>query len=163
MAWLRVFNERGKYQDDSALMDVLNYCTRADKSNSDLIGGWAVNPENAREEMETLTKLINKDTGCRLRHFEISFSPERHIEPEIVAQISKECSKYYGHDHQILYAVHTDKEHSHAHFVMNTVRYTDGKKYRGTKQDLYRFEKHCTNVLHKFNLKESVNFVHGDK
>ena len=159
MAWLRVFNESGKYHDDESLITVLNYCTREDKTSEALVGGWAVNPENAMEEMETFAKLGNKDTGSRLRHFEISFAPNHLRDPEIALQIAKECAKYYGDNHQIVYAVHTDKHHVHAHFVMNPVRYTDGKKYRGTKKDLYDFQAHGTKVLHEAGFRESLQFV----
>ncbi|MBQ8599037.1 MAG: relaxase/mobilization nuclease domain-containing protein [Oscillospiraceae bacterium] len=159
MAWLRVFNESGKYHDNRSISDILRYCTRSDKTNAELCGGWAVNPENAALEMETFTKLANKDSGVRLRHFEISFAPGRHIEPKQAAKIAKECAKYYADDHQIVYAVHTDKHHVHAHFVMNALRYSDGMKYRGDKKDLYDFEAHCKTVFHRNGIKESLCLV----
>lgn len=156
MAQLRVFNKSDKYRDRSALSDVLNYCTREDKTSPDLCGGWAVNPENALEEMETFARLANKDFGVRLRHMEISFSPGKVKDPKLVAKIARECAEYYADDYQIVYAVHTDKPHLHAHFVMNSIRYSDGNKYRGTKKDLYDFEAYCRSVFHKNGLTENL-------
>ena len=159
MAILRILNQSNKYQDDCAIQDVLNYCTQEHKTSRSLIGGWAVNPKNAIQEMETFSRLANKDKGTRLRHFEISFSPHELQAPELAYSIAKDCAKFYGDDHQIVYAVHTDRDHIHAHFVMNTVRYSDGLKYRGTKQDLYDFLKHGTKAIHNAGLKESLHYV----
>lgn len=159
MALLRVFNESDKYRDGRALSDVLRYCTQMKKTNPDLCGGWAVNPENAAEEMETFSQLANKADGVRLRHFEISFPPEEVKDLELVAKIARECAEYYAADHQIVYAVHEDKTHRHAHFVMNSVRYSDGNKYRGTKKDLYDFEEYCKAVFHKNGLAENLRLV----
>lgn len=129
------------------------------KTPNGLVGGWAVDPGNAVEEMSLFAKLAGKEDGLRLRHFEISFPPKTFRDHKKGFEIAEKCALYYGDNHQIVYAIHEDKGHVHAHFVMNTVRYTDGKKYRGTKKDLYEFIKHGTEVLHDAGIKSSLAYI----
>ena len=159
MVWLRVLNGKGAYLDDRALQDVLNYCMQESKTPNALIGGWAVNPEKAVEEMSLFTKLTGKDEGLHLRHFEISFDPKTFKEHKKAFEIAKRCAQYYGDNHQIVYAVHEDTEHVHAHFVMNTVRYTDCKKYRGTRKDFYAFRQYSTKALRDAGLRDKLDYI----
>lgn len=159
MVWLKVLNGKGNYHDDRALQDALNYCMRESKTPNGLVGGWAVDPQNAAEEMALFTKLAGKEEGLQLRHFVISFPPKTFRDHRKGFEIAKRCAQYYGENHQIVYAIHEDTEHVHAHFVMNAVRYTDGKKYRGTKQDLYAFTAHGTKVLHDAGIKSSLAYI----
>ena len=161
MVWLRILNENGKYHDGDAINNVLNYCLNSEKTPTALVGGWAVTPENAVAEMSTFSKAACKESGLRLRHFVITFDPKTFHDSEKAFEIAEKCAQYYGDDHQIVYAVHEDKGHVHAHFVMNTVRYTDGKKYRGTQKDLYDFTKYGTNVLHDAGIKSSLAYINS--
>lgn len=159
MATLKVLNERGRYHDDHALYFVLNYIQDHGKAQSGLIGGWAVYPPNVISEMTTFSRLANKESGVRLRHFVISFSPDRLSSPEKMFQIANECAKYYGDEYQIVFSVHEDRKHLHAHFVMNTISYRTGLKYPGKKKDFYRFIKHCEAVFKKYKLNENLMWV----
>lgn len=140
----------GKYMDDMARIDVSKYCMRDDKTPSHFIGGRAVNPANAAEEMRILAQVYNNDTGVRLRHSVISFSPQEDITMEQAAQIADAAIRYFGDEHQIFYSVHEDADHIHAHIVMNQVSYIDGHKYRGTKKELYDFLHYMNQVLQPY-------------
>ena len=133
-----------KYHDDYAVDDVIRYCIQYCKTPSRLIGGYAVNIDQAAYEMHRLAAVFGKDTGLRLRHMILSFSNQE-IQamganaPEYVFQIADYAARYYGFDYQIIFAVHEDTGNLHTHLVMSTVNYNTGQKYGGKKEDFYAF------------------------
>ena len=137
-------NSPGKYQDADALHDVLSYCGRADKASC--VGGIGVYIPNAIYEMERLAQAYGKDQGVRLRHWVLSFSKaelkrtaKKNL-PAMLHHFGWYAADYYGHQYQIVYAVHLDTNTPHIHFVMNTVNYRTGKKYPGDKADYYAYQ-----------------------
>ena len=157
MAILKVFNGlengRSKYRDETATEDVLSYIKQEDKTHG-LVGGWAVDPQNAAYEMNTLNQSVHKEGGVSIRHFVISLDSD--VSAEKMFELAKEFSLYYGEAYQIVYAVHQDTKHIHSHYGMNTVNYQTKGKYRGTYRDLYDFENHCNAVLKKHGIKERL-------
>ena len=130
-----------KYKDPYAISDIVGYVQNYDKTGG-MIGGWGVNPGTAAQEMELLAKLWHKQEGTRLRHWVITFSEEEleRITERLncslknaMMQLGYAFSRYYANEYQIVFGVHRNTEHPHIHFVMNTVAYTDGHKYTGTK------------------------------
>lgn len=93
--------------------------------------------------MDAVTELFHNDTdsGPRLRHSVLSFSPDEGLSPAEVKNIASQAIKYYEDKYQIVAAVHEDREHLHIHFGMNTTSYLDGSKYHGEKKDYYDFIK----------------------
>lgn len=153
---------RGKYHDEDAVETVVNYCLCPDKTPHHFIGGYGVNLKQAGYEMNRLAEAFDKDHGVRLRHMVLSFSQteqrqlslERDGVNSCLNEIAQYAIAYYGHEYQILYAVHEDTRHSHIHMVMNTVNYKTGKKYAGRKEDYYNFQ----NYLKSF-LKENFDMI----
>lgn len=70
-----------------------------------------------------------------------------------VAHIADQVAGHYSDRHQIVYAVHEDTDHPHAHFVMNQVSFRDGRHYYGTKQDYYAFQEHIKKILRPYGKK----------
>lgn len=48
----------------------------------------------------------------------------------------------------MVYAVHTNTDDLHIHFVMNQTAFTDGHKYNGKKLDYYQFLNYMSSVMH---------------
>lgn len=143
-----------KYKDRYAITDVVGYVLNPDKTDG-YIGGWAVEPFQAAQEMELLASLYHKTSGTRLRHWVISFSEDdlqyavkklRRTEMDTLMSLGYLFSQYYSHEHQVVFGVHQDTENYHIHFVMNTVSYTDGHKYTGTKQEYYDYIEYAKEV-----------------
>ena len=148
-----------KYHDANALNDLIFYIQCEDRTNPSLVGGLAVNPFAAAEEMEGITALAGKQKGVHLRHFIISFSPEELQSAKTAFNIAKDIAEFYADRHQIVYAVHTNKCHLHIHFIMNTVSYQTGMKYAGDRKDFYLFQTHMRRILHRYGLRQEVQFV----
>lgn len=139
MAIYKVINEAGDYRNIDAVERVLSYITSPRKVQPDGIFGGFVVPEFAALSMDTVMDVFHNDTGPRLRHCVLSFSPDEGLSPAEVKKIASKAIEYYEDQYQIVAAVHEDREHLHIHFGMNTTNYLDGSKYHGEKKDYYGF------------------------
>lgn len=89
----------------------------------------------AYEEMQEVKAQFGKAGGRVAYHGYQSFSPGE-VTPEEAHRIGIELAKeLFGDRHQILVSTHTDQQHIHNHFVLNSVSYVDGKKYVRTDAD----------------------------
>ena len=144
--------EDGKYFDNDAFNDVINYVFSDYKIPHKCIGGYGVHIENAAEQMEIVTSVYNKNSGVRLRHFIISFSDADCISLPEAYQIADAAARYFADRHQIIFAIHEDTFHLHIHFVMNQVSYIDGLKYSGKKSEHYDFIYYMWNVCSQYGI-----------
>ena len=120
-------------QDKSKMKYILDYVHDPEKTRSELQGGTLLmNPENAYDEFMLTKQLWGKDQeGKRMcMHYIQSFKPGE-VTPELAKQIADEFVKQKNFQgFQISYAVHTDKDHIHTHFILNTVNVEDGHKWQ---------------------------------
>lgn len=137
----------GKYFDDNSYRDVIAYCLKPDKVVHGYVGSRGINLDNAAYEMETVARVYHNNKQVRLRHSVISFDEDEHITAEQAAQIAEQAIRYFEDQYQILYAVHEDADHIHAHIVMNQISYQDGLKYSGTKKQHYDFVNYMKQVV----------------
>lgn len=161
MVILKTVYERGKYDEDSAYADVIDYIFNPYKTRLDLIGGFAVNPRYAAHEMLSLSKAAGKNRGPRLRHLVLSFDKNDVADPSLAFEIGNEVAAYYADDYQIVFAVHMNRPNLHIHFIMNMVSYQNGKKYSGTKEDFYRLTSHIREVLQTYSVKGRLKTDYG--
>lgn len=139
MAALKIISVPQKYADSLAYQQLLDYIMRADKTPNSYIDGFAVHPQYAAEEMQTVSAVYGQNRGVRLRHWIISF--ERNELPDAwhANQFAQMACRFYADTYQIVYSVHEDAAHLHIHFVMNMISYLDGKRYAGKKKDFYDY------------------------
>lgn len=153
MATFKIISQAGKYQDSSAYHDVLGYCLNPEKISNGFIGGRNIDIDYVADEMETVAEAFGKTDGTKLRHYVLSFSPQEHVTADEVADIASQVADYYSDRYQIVYAVHEDTDHPHAHLAMNHISFRDGRHYCGTKQDYYAFQQHIKEVLRSYRKK----------
>lgn len=141
----------GKYKDDQAISDVLRYVMNMAKTPSGYVGGINIDClSQAAEEMTTVARYFRKESGVRLRHMILSFQPEEGVSAHQAYFLAHEIATYYGSEYQIVFAVHEDSVAPHIHFVMNTISLATGLKYRGRRDDYYRFQTHIKKVLRDY-------------
>lgn len=145
-------NQDGKYFDGNAYHDVIGYCLQPDKAVHGYVGSRALNLCNAANEMETVARVYHNDKQVRLRHSVISFDEGDHITAAQAAEIAEQAVRYFGDQYQILYSVHEDAAHIHAHIVMNQVSYQNGLKYKGTKKQHYDFVNYMKHVVAPYGI-----------
>lgn len=146
MATLKVLNCAGKYHDIGARENVAGYIFDPIKMLHRLCGGVAVT-ENFIESMNEVAIRFKKTKGIQLRHFVLSFPPEELDDPEVVYEIACHVARFIGRDYQIVFAVHENTDNLHIHFMQNSVSYTTGHKYSGSKKDYYQLVNFLTEFL----------------
>ncbi|MDR0951792.1 MAG: relaxase/mobilization nuclease domain-containing protein [Oscillospiraceae bacterium] len=122
-----------------ALLDVIGYTTRADKTaQKAYVEGINCLPETAIQEMILTKRQFFKEDGRLAYHGYLSFKPG-----EVTAQECQEIGvalarEMWGDRFQVVVTTHLDKNHIHAHFALNSVSFVDGKKYDRTKAEYAR-------------------------
>jgi len=152
------FNSKGesKYRDDASPKTVSEYIKDILKTKG-LIGSWAItNIEKAADEMTALSEALHKLGGVHLRHFVITLDTD--ISPETLFSLAKSFAFYYGAMHQIIFGIHQDTDHSHIHFMMNSVSYRTGRKYYGTYGQFFGFVRYCNDVLREWGIDEEIKY-----
>ncbi|MCD7855371.1 MAG: relaxase/mobilization nuclease domain-containing protein [Clostridiales bacterium] len=57
----------------------------------------------------------------------------------MAAYMGRRIADYIGHRFQTIFAVHTNTENIHIHFIINPVSYRDGSLYKTTTTNLKRY------------------------
>jgi len=131
----------------------INYIKNPEKTELHLVGGKDCSPYTDFNEFVMTKQNFKKETGRQFIHFVQSFSPHDKATPEIINEIGK---KLLGHeafkDFQIVYATHTDKEHLHNHFIINSVSFTTGLKWQLAKQQLESLKEYSDELCRDYGL-----------
>lgn len=142
MAVLKIINNHSKSK--ASLKRILNYVLQPCKTDETLcschgdIINEEISAENIYQEFLRVKDMFEKEEGRMYQHGTISFHKDEHIKPEEVLTFAQELIEKLYAGHQVLVTVHTDREHQHAHFIVNTVNYESGKKLHWTKSDLQK-------------------------
>lgn len=107
----------------------INYIKNPIKTEPHLVGGKDCSSDTAFNEFVMTKQNFKKETGRQFIHFVQSFSPHDKATPEVINEIGKKLLEHEAFkDFQVVYATHTDKEHLHNHFIINSVSFTSGRK-----------------------------------
>lgn len=149
MAIFKTVSPKGHYKDDDVYQNEITYITNPDKAPHEYILAQGVRSiETAAQDMKALTEFYGKDHGTRIRHMILSFDPREPIGCREAFDIEKQVMDFFAPDYQMVGAIHVfGKHHLHIHFIMNPVRITDGKKYKGSRRDYYCLQNHLNAVL----------------
>jgi hypothetical protein len=130
------------------LRDAIAYITNPAKTRGgELVDAVNCIPETAFAQMMG-TKRGYEKTGQRQGyHIVISFKGGE-ATPEAAFDITRRfAEEYLGKNYEAVYSVHDNTDHIHSHIVFNSVRWTDGRKYRYEKGDWARHIQPLTNRL----------------
>ena len=109
---------------------------------------------NEFQQMAITKKLFGKTDGRQYAHFIQSFHKKDKLTPEVAFKIGQEFidanERWRGF--QVVMAVHTNSEHIHIHYVINSVNSRDGSKWQCSKQDLKRFRQQSDELCRIYNL-----------
>lgn len=122
------------YKSLGSLKRLINYIQREDKTCENSMGGIYCNPETAYDEFVLTKEIYGKCPktegeigGRQAIHFVQGFEGWE-VTPEQAREIAYEFLK---HEHfkgfQVTFAVHTDTDNIHTHFVLNPVNYETGE------------------------------------
>lgn len=154
MSLIKEIAAPGKYQDDNAIYDVVNYILKPRKIIGDFYNGMHIDENDPAGSMVSLSEAFHKNSGIRLRHFVVSFCPWEVKTLGIYVCIGQEICKYIGQEYQVIYALHQDTDYHHFHFVFNAVSFIDGHRYRGSHKEYYSLINHVRRVLRAYGITE---------
>lgn len=96
------------------------------------VTGVNCNAETALQEMILTKKHFGKEKGILAFHGFQSFA-EGEVTAEQAHEIGvKLAEELWGDKYEVLVSTHLNTKHYHNHFVLNSVSFVDGKKYRNT-------------------------------
>lgn len=144
---------KGDYKNYDAVEKVIRYTTNPEKTEG-YIGACGMDPfdpEHMIVQMHKVKRAFEKEKGYRqVKHFVVSF-PDSGITKEQALRMAEEIATFYKSRYQICYAVHSNTENLHIHFVMNTVSYIDGRLYSEGIMELIQLKQHVNQVVTKYS------------
>lgn len=116
---------------DIHLEHALNYIMQPKKlGKANLVGGVNCLPEMAYEQMKATKQIFGKTGGRQGYHFVISLKPGEGTS-EIMYDIAmRYVEEAFKGEYEAVVAVHTDREHLHAHIIINSVNMVNGHKFQ---------------------------------
>ena len=104
-----------------------------------------------KDFMQVKSRFAKTD-GVAVFHLVQSF-PKDITDPRLIHQIGIEFAKAtFGKKFQCTVATHTDKDHLHNHFVINSVSFVDGKKFHLGRKDYYELRAKSDELSLQHNL-----------
>lgn len=111
------------------LNDVIDYAMNPDKTEQQFyVSGINCQANSAYEEMKNVKAFFHKEDKILGFHAYQSFKEK--VSPELAHKIGLELAKeIWGDRFQVIVTTHLNTEHTHNHFVINSVSFVDGLKY----------------------------------
>ena len=138
----------------SGIGAVIGYVTKKEKTEAKLLSGYNCSPETVADEMMVTKMTWNKTEGRTYKHFVQSFHKDEAVTPELAHELANEfvnmCPQFRGFE--VLVATHKDREHIHTHFIMNSVSFEDGHKFRMHKSELQQMKDISDKLCRKYGL-----------
>ena len=135
----------------AAARKIMSYILDEKKTEPDLCGtlgdvdAGTLTPKSAYREFQRVRSLFGKDSGRTYTHGTVSWASGE-ITHEEAAAFAKDYLPQIYPEHQVIYAVHTDTDHIHFHFVVNPVSYLDGSMLHWSKHDLEKAKQICNEM-----------------
>ena len=139
---------------DIHLEHALNYIMQPKKlGKANLVGGVNCLPEMAYEQMQATKQMFGKTGGRQGYHFVISLKPGEGT-PEIMYDIAmRYVEEAFKGEYEAVVAVHTDKEHLHAHIIINSVNMVTGYKFQYRDGDWkYKYQPITNKLCEEYGL-----------
>ena len=125
-------------QTVGGLNAVINYCckdAKVDYQGRPLISGINCVPQCALQEFMNTKRLHHSTRGQMYYHMVQSFRPDDPVTPEMAHEIALKLAEQIP-GFEIVVATHTDRDHIHSHFVINSVSCDTGLKYHSNRESL---------------------------
>lgn len=148
MAVVKFVNESYKKKTD--MLNLLDYIARS----ADFTSGFGISincAERVFYEFECVKKYWNKEEEGRrqVRHLVVSFKKSI-LSFDSVYEIAWKIGALYGNKYQVFYGVHTDTEHYHIHYAINTVSFINGMMFSEGYGDLVNLKKNISIVENSY-------------
>ena len=143
-----------KARIDIHLEHSINYILQPKKlGEANLASGINCLPEMAYQQMKATKQMFGKTGGRQGYHFVISLKPGEGT-PEIMYDIAMQfAEEAFAGEYEAVVAVHTDREHLHAHIIINSVNMVTGYKFQCRDGDWkYKFQPITNKLCEEYGL-----------
>lgn len=146
----------GKNNDRDFLEKKKDYITDSVKTdNGELVGSHACIDKHGLKDWYAVKKIHHKSGGKQGEHFALSLTPDNKSVPNSnYTEIAHEVVNELFSEYNCIFAVHTDSKYRHIHFLVNSVSFTDGRRYHLSKSDLAEMRRKLNRILdnHGFDI-----------
>ena len=116
-----------------------------------MVTGINCQPESIYADFMTTKRLYHKTDGVLFYHMVQSFPKGEEINPLTAHAAALKLAEYYE-GYEVLVCTHTDREHIHSHFLINSVNFDTGKKLHVAKEQLQELRQRNDQVCMEFSL-----------
>ena len=116
-----------------------------------LVTGINCQPDSVYADFMTTKRLYHKTDGVLFYHMVQSFPKGEAVDPVTAHAAALKLAEYYE-GYEVLVCTHTDREHIHSHFLINSVNFDTGKKLHIAKEQLQKLRQRNDQVCMEFSL-----------
>lgn len=116
-----------------------------------LVSGINCQPERVYADFMTTKRLYHKAGGVMFYHMVQSFPKGEAVYPVTAHSAALKLAEYYE-GYEVLVCTHTDREHIHSHFLINSVNFDTGRKLHIAKEQLQELRQLNDQVCMEFSL-----------
>ena len=148
------FTNYKRGQTTGCMGAVMRYTMQDKKTKCDdqqLVTGVNCQPESVYADFMTTKRLHHKTDGVLFYHMVQSFPKGEVVDPVTAHAAALKLAEYYE-GYEVLVCTHTDREHIHSHFLINSVNFDTGKKLHIAKEQLQKLWQRNDQVCTEFSL-----------
>lgn len=141
-------------QNRPCMAAVMEYTKREAKTlwqGQSLVSGINCRPESVYDDFLSTKLLYHKDDKTLFFHMVQSFPKGADVDPVAAHAAAMELGKYFG-GREVLVCTHTDRNHVHSHFIINSVSLEDGRKLHISEPELVELRMRNDQVCEMFAL-----------
>lgn len=137
-----------------SLADMIAYAIDPAKTSPELIFGQGINPMSALADMELAASLWASDRKHR-PYWQYILSFDADVREKLPLATVKEVAQKVGlllfPEHQILAAIHVNKQNWHVHYVVNAINLYTGRQFR-QGESLFSLKQKINQLLAEYDL-----------
>ena len=136
MATITAINSKHS-KSHGSLSGTLNYCTQDSKTvweGEKLVGTLNCVAGSAYREFINTKQMFGKDDGQMYFHFVLSFPDSEKITPKQCHEYAMEFAKRKWNNFEVVACTHSDNDHIHTHFIINSVSFENGKRFHSDQK-----------------------------
>ena len=138
MAIVHFVNYKRGTQSRAAMRGVMLYVMQEKKSaweGEPLVSGINCQVQSVYNDFLNTKLLYHKDGGVMFYHMVQSFPKGAAVDPQQAHEAARRLAEYFD-GCEVLVCTHTDREHIHSHFLINSVNFETGKKLHMAKEQI---------------------------
>ena len=148
------FTNYKRGQTTGCMSAVMRYTMQDKKTEFEgqqLVTGINCQPESVYADFMTTKRLYHKTDGVLFYHMVQSFPKGEAVDPVTAHAAALKLAEYYE-GYEVLVCTHTDREHIHSHFLINSVNFDTGRKLHIAKEQFQELRQRNDMVCKEFSL-----------